>query len=286
MIDPLAAGLVRTLSRTLPHISTRNAARLADMGRLLPWLLPVRRRLVMEQLAASDLPLGAQQARRLWRAMVWHQWQNLLEFLRSPRLNRENLAETVTIRGAEHFDRALAAGRGALLVTAHFGNWELLGASLSLVGYPLHSMVRRQSGAFDKAINHLREASGNQVFDRVRSGRRILRVLKENGIVGILADQHTDNAGIPVSFLGRPCKASAAPVALALKSRAPLIPAFAIREGYERHRIEILPPIGLEETGNRERDTADGTRKYTRVIENYVRRYPAQWFWFHRRWRA
>lgn len=285
MIDPLAAGIVRHLSRILPGLPRPAAAALTvPVGHVLS-LLPIRRKLVEEQLEATGIAITPREKRRLWKAIIDHQCQNLLEFLRLPSLTRENLPERVTFSGLEHFDRAREAGRGAVLVTAHFGNWELMGAALGLAGYPLQMLVRRQSGQFDEAITRLREAPGNQVIDRVNSGRKIMRVLKQNGIVGMVSDQHTDNAGVPVTFLGRPCKATGAPVAFALKTGAPVIPGYSVRLGFERHHVHLLPPIGLEITGDSQRDIADGTLKYTRVIENFVRRHPELWFWFHRRWR-
>lgn len=286
MIDPLAAGLVRNLSRFLPSLPRQIFEPLIEPGGHLLSLLPIRRKLVDEQLAAVNLNFSTRQRRALWLAIVTHQWQNLLEFLRLPSLTKENLADRITFSGLEHFEQARTAGRGALLVTAHFGNWEVMGASLALAGYPLDMMVRRQSGQFDEIVTSLRETPGNRVFDRVNSGRKILRILKENGIVGVVSDQHTDNAGVPVTFLGRPCKATGAPVAFALKTGAPIIPGYSVRLGFERHHVVLLPPIGLEVTGDKERDIADGTMKYTRVIENFVRRHPEQWFWFHRRWRT
>ena len=147
-------------------------------------------------------------------------------------------------------------------------------------------MVRFQSGEFDKEVNNLRRLSGNQIFGRNRSALKVMKILKNNGIVGLLSDQYTNNSGYRVKFFGRECKATGAPVAFAIKSGAKLIPAFAIREDFEKFLVKILPPIGLEISGNRERDIHDGTQKYTKVIENFIRKYPEQWFWFHRRWRS
>lgn len=286
MIDAVSAALLEGLSRLLSRLPAAPCALLPALGEALALIPPLRAGEIRENLLRSDLAIPRGRIPGLVRRIFRHQAANLVEFLRLPLLTRERLPGIVSFRGLEHFDRALARGRGAVLLTAHFGNWEYLGAALSLAGYPLRSMVRNQGKRLDEAVNGLRALSGNVLFDRNRSGRKILRALQENAIVGVLADQHSDNAGVRVDFLGRPCMATSAPVAFALKSGAPLIPAFDLRLSFERHEVIVLPPIGLERTGDRERDLAVGTRRAQKVIETMVRRHPEQWFWFHRRWRA
>lgn len=286
MIDRATALLLRGLVRALGRVPAPLAARLEALGDLFHEAIPIRRAEMRAAILASDLALPARRIDPLIRQVYRHQILNLVEFIRIGRLAPDRLDEIFTFRGLEHFDRALAAGRGVVLLTAHFGNWEYLGAALAHRGYPLRSIVRKQGGAFDAEINRLRGLSGHVVFDRNRSGRRILQYLKENAIVGMAADQHSDNAGVRLEFLGRPCMATAAPVAFALKSGAALIPAFDLRVGFERHDVIVLPPIGLERTGDRDRDLAENTRRAQKAIEAMVRRHPEQWFWFHKRWRA
>lgn len=286
MIDRATALLFRAASGALVRTPARAAETLAAHGDLLMALPFLRAGEVADAVRASDLGIPPRRLPGLVRRIFRHQAANLVEFLRLATLTRETLAERVTFRGLEHFDAARAAGRGAVLLTAHFGNWEYLGAALALKGYPLLSLVRNQGKLLDAAVNGRRALSGNILLDRNRSGRRVMRALHENGIVGVLADQHSDNAGVRVDFLGRPCMATSAPVAFALKAGAPLIPAFSVRRSFERHEVVVLPPVPLPRSGDRTRDLALGTARAQDALAAMIRRHPEQWFWFHRRWRA
>ena len=284
--DKIAAFSVRFLTRLFPKITPNVCKKNAKLaGSLIYEYFPIRYSEIKKNIELSNLNLSSQRVDSVIRKIFEYQFMNLIEFMRINTLTEKNINNRVKFLGLSHFDESLSKGKGVILLTAHFGNWEYLGASLSIKGYPLHSMVRFQTGNFDEEINKLRKLSGNKIFGRNRSARKVLKILKNNGIVGLLSDQHSDNMGYEVDFLGRKCMATGSPVAFSLKSGAPIVPAMIIREDFEKFRVEILPPIGLEITGNKERDIHDGTQKYTTIIENFIKRYPEQWFWFHKRWR-
>lgn len=199
----------------------------------------------------------------------------------------ERFARFISISGSQHFDTALAQGRGVIAVTAHFGNWEILGGYLSYFGYPGSVIARRlYLKGYDRRLVRLRASLGLETLYRDGPVREVLGALKRNRVVGFVADQDVEAVdGVFVDFFGKPAFTPSAPVRLALKTGAPLIPLFIIREG-RRHRIVIEPPVELSETGDKQRDLVENTQKWVKVQERYIRQYPHLWVWNHKRWKT
>jgi len=262
------------------------------VGRLLGWLayrLDRRHReIALENLkAAYASELSPGHAERIVREVFASLAMNLMEFMRIPWLRRGRLEGYVECEGIENFDRALARGRGVILLTAHFGNWELMGAYLGLTGYKLEIVVRELDSAVLEAFTvWVRTRCGNRIVPKGRSMRRLLKALSENAITGILLDQNVARSeGVFVDFFSRAACTNKGPAMLATRSRAAVVPAFIIREG-RGHRIVIQEELKLVDTGDRERDTLENTARFTAAIERMVRAYPEQWFWIHRRWKT
>jgi KDO2-lipid IV(A) lauroyltransferase len=213
--------------------------------------------------------------------------KNVMEFMQFPRLPPEKIHQFVTFEGRAHIDRALAQGNGAIILTGHVGNWELLAASLVANGYPLSAIARQlRSKRLDALVRAYRKKAGYSSIDRDKSVRSALRCLKRNELLGILADVDTRTEGIFVDFFGRPAYTPYGPVAIALKTGAALLPTFIIRQPDESHRVIVEPPLSLQQSGNPQHDLVVNTQKFTKVIESYVRRYPEQWIWMHERWKT
>lgn len=210
-----------------------------------------------------------------------------LEFTRIPWLSKEKLEGFVEFSGLENFDRALKKGRGVILCTAHFGNWELLAASLACRGYRLDIVAREiDNPVFEEFVTWVRTRSGNLVCGKHKAMRKLLRGLSNNSIVGILLDQNvTGREGYFIDFFGVPACTNKGPALLAESSGAAVVPAFIRRHG-NGHRVEVGPEIEMIDTGDRERDAQENTRRCTKTIEEMIRRYPDQWFWVHRRWKT
>ena len=183
--------------------------------------------------------------------------------------------------------QALALGKGAIILTGHFGNWELLAASISTTIAPLTPFVRElRSPRLNALVSSYREKAGYATIDRDTGMRHALRCLKRNELLGIVADVDTVVSGVFVDFFGRHAYTPYSPVAIALKTGAAILPTFIIRQPDGSHRAIIEPPLALKQTHAKEKDLVINTQKFTKIIESYIRRYPTQWIWMHRRWKT
>jgi len=215
--------------------------------------------------------------------------KNGAEWVKLSLLDPENLGDMVTeFHGAEHLDGVLSEGKGAIIVAAHFGNWELLGIYLRNIGYKGTMIVRRlYFHKYDDFITNLRLRYNVHGIYRDSSPKAMLRVLKKGEVLGILADQDIDSVdGTFVDFFGRPSFTPTAPVKLAMATGAKLVPAFVIRKKDNTHKIVIEKPIDVGALRNDEEAVKRYTQEWTNVLERYVKAYPDQWVWMHRRWKT
>jgi len=225
---------------------------------------------------------------KIGKAVFSNICKNGIEFISIRKLTTKTLDGWVKSEGAyEKIDRILEKGKGVIMLASHFGNWELISAYFTLRGYKGTVIARRiYFGKYDAFINRLRSYVGVGVIYRDDSPKKILRILKRNEMLGILADQDMDSVdGIFVDFFGRPAYTPKAPVAIALASKAPLVPCFMVREG-SRHRLIVEDPMELEENGTREETIVFNTQKWSRIVESRIRRHPEQWVWMHKRWKT
>jgi len=213
--------------------------------------------------------------------------QNLAELLRFPLMSGADVREIVEFRGSEHFDQALKKGRGALLITAHFGNWELFGAAIAGAGYPLSVVVYPQHNRWvDESLNRLRRGKGVEIIYKREAAREIFRALKQNRFVAILADQDAGPNGIFVDFLGHPASTARGPAVFAIKSGAPLLTGALVRTGPEKHIGYIDPPIYADPSAPAEAEVRRLTRLITDNLCRYSRQHPDHWYWVHKRWKT
>jgi KDO2-lipid IV(A) lauroyltransferase len=193
----------------------------------------------------------------------------------------------VSAQGYENFDRALSAGKGVVVTIAHFGNWELMGGYTAMKGYPCNVVARKiYFEKYDRLLVEVRTKLQLNNIYRDESVRKMLQVLKRNGMLGFVVDQDVETVeGVFVNFFGRHAFTPTAPVRFAVATGAPIIPVFIVREDL-RHRMIVEPPIELVDTGDRERDLVTNTQKWVDVQEKYIRRYPHLWVWNHKRWKT
>jgi KDO2-lipid IV(A) lauroyltransferase len=211
--------------------------------------------------------------------------KSLIEFIRFPLLNAQNIEEKVEVKGLENFEGALSKGKGIILLTAHFGNWELLGATLSLKGYPLNALAQKQSNSvIENLFTKLRQSKGTKVLSRWDNLKIILKLLKENEIIVILADQHGEFKNVFAQFFRKRVSVPGGPAGFALKSGAEIVPAFIVRLQDDRHQIIIEKPLEIVRTGDKRRDLEENSQKIIEVIEKYIRRFPNHWLWSYNRW--
>jgi Kdo2-lipid IVA lauroyltransferase/acyltransferase len=204
-------------------------------------------------------------------------------------LDPANIERQVTYAGREHWDQAirLSAGRGILVLTGHFGNFELLSVGHSLHGSPIAIVQRpNRNPTLDRAVAARRLRHGNLTIARKGAGREVLRLLRQNWMVAVPLDLDVRH-GVFVDFFSQPASTSDALARLAIATRAPVLPAFMVREGTStRHRITILPPIQAVRSSDREAALQRYTQQFTSIIESMIRRHPDHWNWIHRRWKT
>lgn len=208
------------------------------------------------------------------------------EFLRMPSMTENEFTERVTFEGIEYFDAALAEGNGVLVVTAHFGNWELMSARLLREGYPIDAVARDpELSDTAKLLREIRYKSRtvNNIYPK-NSMLPVARALKQNRIVGVVADQHDFN-GIVLDFLGHPARTPVGPAVLALLTGAKLMTAFCYRKADYTFHIRIYPSFSPEPSGDKAADIERIMKRLTATTEEIIREFPDQWLWFHDRWR-
>jgi KDO2-lipid IV(A) lauroyltransferase len=205
----------------------------------------------------------------------------------SLRLDERRLVKYFKMDGFRHLKKAYEKGKGVLVLTAHCGNWEFLAVAGSMIEYPVSMVVRPLDfKPMDRFFINLRSRFGGKIIPKQRSLRAILRSLDRKEMVVLLMDQNVDwYEGVFVDFMGHRACTSKGLALLALRTGAPVVPVFMVREK-SGFRAEFGPEIFTVETGDKQKDIEINTQEYNRVIENFIRRYPDQWFWVHQRWKT
>ncbi|MCD4689899.1 lysophospholipid acyltransferase family protein, partial [bacterium] len=246
----------------------------AALGTVAWSLFGIRKRVTLDQLehALGDT-VDERQRVRIGRESYRNFGRMTFEYARFPRLTPAAIERTVTLTGREHIDRALKAGGGAIIVSGHFGNWELF-ATLATMGYPVTFLVGEQHNLLvDGLMNRLRARFGGEIVPLTGSLRGIFRALKGNRLVVMLSDQDAGKRGVFVEFLGRPASTPYGAGRFAAATGAPLLPGLVVRHGRDKHEIVIGGPISLPDT---DLDTDERvrllTQGYTSFFEQFIRR--------------
>ena len=187
----------------------------------------------------------------------------------------------------ENFDKAYAEGNGVLFFTGHFGSWEVFNLLPPAFGFGMNILVRRiDNPLVEDFVNQMRTRFGSITLDKTKSARTMFRVLRKGNLLGILADLNVqEKEGVFVDFFGVPASTTTSIAKLALATNAAVLPAFAVwEESKQKYVVYLETPVEYEKTGDAERDILVLTQKITDVIEKYVRKYPEQWLWIHKRW--
>jgi KDO2-lipid IV(A) lauroyltransferase len=245
------------------------------------------RRVGHRNLALAFPQMSVRERRRLLERAFRNLGRLLGEFSQFPKLTPETIRTIVTYEGLSHYERARAQGRGVLVLTAHFGAWELSAFAHALYGYRMAFLVRPlDNPLLDRLIQSYRTLSGNRLIPKRDAARRALRALRQGETIGILMDLNTQpHEGLFCPFFGRPACTSPLLAHLALRTEAPVVPGFLIwSERTRTHVLRFDPPVPLIRTGDLERDVRLNTERFTEVLEAFIRRYPDHWLWVHKRW--
>ncbi|HOJ76533.1 MAG TPA: lysophospholipid acyltransferase family protein [Bacillota bacterium] len=220
-------------------------------------------------------------AQRVWENLGMIGSEFLYYYSRNPKL----LLDRVTVSGEEHLTKALEKNRGIILISPHFGNWELAGIYLSLSGYTLNPLFKIQSNnIIDKIIQEKRRSIGMKIIPRNSFLRPILLALKRNEIVPFIIDQ-ADRHGIPVNFFSRPASFPRGAAEFALKTKAPVIYSYIERTSKFNHQIVFSEEIVLPDTGNYDDDLKTTVAMFAKKMQETIEQHPDQWLWMHRLWR-
>ncbi|MEW5802157.1 MAG: lysophospholipid acyltransferase family protein [bacterium] len=217
----------------------------------------------------------------------------LMECISLPSLTAEALRDYVSISGLRHLREAQKQGKGILILTAHFGNWELLALAFNLYGFRSSAVARPLDNPYlDRLVKSIRSKYGNQLISKKGAVKEIIRCLAQKGMVGVLIDQNVSSReGVFVDFFGTPASTTPVLAALSQKTGAPVLPIFMVPRkrdngmGENGYVIKIGKPVTLINTGEKERDLIVNTARFTHIIEEHIRAYPHCWFWMHRRWK-
>lgn len=238
------------------------------------------RRAVQRNLAAI---LGPTDPKLPWVArQVFRNFAKyLVDFFRLELVDDRFVRERVTLIGREHVEAALKRGRGAILLTAHVGNYELGAAIANVIGFPLTGIaLKHQDPRIEAFFTRQRESKGFRVIPVGMALRRGFACLRRNELLGIVADRDFFDNGIHLEFLSRTMSVPKGPAMFSVRTGAPLIPTFLVREPGDRFQLIFESPIEPAPTGDEARDIETLTRAGLKVLETYIRRFPTQWYLF------
>jgi len=258
-------------------------------GTLAWWCDPRERRTIMTNLerAFGDAKSVAE-LKCIGRKVLCNFILNLCQFLRIRKYSFDRIKGMVDPVNMHYVDEAMKRGKGLIFVTAHFGNWELLGimGKAALDKYSVVSIGRTLKNRFiDRYINDLREYTRNKIIPKKDAVFQVMRTLKANGIVTLFADQVGGNDGVLVDFFGSRVLTVSSPAFFSIRTGAPVIPAFFLRDG-DRFKLVFEKPIEPQAGASADREAVRITSLFTKTIERYIREYPEEWFWLHKRWKS
>ena len=272
----LARFVLATLSSTPPataHALARFYVRVLDLA------LPRLRRTALKNLEMA----GFAGRERITTGVFDSIARLVVSFARFPRITRENVHELIRYEGLENFQQAHRLGKGVLVATGHFGNWEMSAFAHAYMTASMHIVVRPIDNArIDALVEQRRELSGNRAIAKKDAARGILRALAAGDAVGVLIDQNTTpDQGVFIDFFGVKACAGSAFVKLAQHSGAAVVPGYALWSDKE-HRYVLHFEPAVEMTG----DVLEDTHRVHARLEAAIRKHPEQWLWIHRRWKT
>ncbi len=269
----------------------RSLARLLgiSLAYLIYFLHPRLRRVGMRNLEMALAEKPARERRKIVRGVFRTLGRQLADFCQLPSYNLKNIDKLAVYEGFEAFDAARARGKGVLFLTAHLGGWEIGSFMHSLHGNTMAVVVRPLDNPYlDRLVTRYRTMHGNRTFEKQEFARGLLSAMKAGETVGVLMDQNmTPPQGVFVDFFGIPACTASGIARVALRTDAAVVPAFTIWDpAIGKYRVHFEPALSLIRTKDNEADVVANTAKFTKIIEEFVRKTPDQWLWVHKRWKT
>lgn len=288
MIDYIASLGIRLLNRVFVVVPIRASLWFGRRIGSVVFHFHRKRRLIAyaNLKAAFAGEKTPEELRRITKRVYQNLLQTFVEIVSLTRVDKHYAAKYVEIVHMERIDNAAKSGKGTILLTAHFGCWELSSIVSALVGYPILVLAREQKmKRVNELLNQLRESKGCKVVRKGISTKNIIRALHAREIVGILADQDAGKLGTFVTFFGRPTSCHAGPMEIARRTGAIVLPNFIVRTKGPYHKVYLEEYITFDPALGEE-EVRRAVQRFATILETYVRRYPEQWLWLHKRWKS
>ena len=278
--------IARFVFRFIPLSVRRSIA--TNMARLAYYLLVKHKLITIHNLSRAFPQKSPDEILKIAKASYVSFGLVVAEFSSILELTEHNLHQWVTIKGLDHYAEACRKGKGVLLFSAHFGNWEIGNAALAILTKPFIFVYRRLDSPFlEEAITYVRSSCGNTSLDKKNAMRPMIRALKKGTTINLLIDQNVAlYDGVFVNFFGRPACTTSGLALLAMHTGAPVLPVFTTRMPDAKYLMEIGSEVQVSCSGDRNADVLENTQNFTKMIEDHIRRYPEQWFWVHQRWKT
>jgi KDO2-lipid IV(A) lauroyltransferase len=283
---------LRTLLAPLRALPLDLAVRAGAFAAFLVYLVDrPHRRVGMTNLTLAFPEKPLRERRRILRRSFANLGRMAAELAHLPHLSAARIEQLVRFVDDDWWREAITWERptGVLILSGHFGNWELLVFAHGMRGHPVHVVHRAIANRrIDRWLHELRTRAGTHMIRKSTAAGSVLRAIHERGLLVLPIDQNsTRGLGVFVDFFGVPASTNAGVARIALRAGAPVVPAFIVREGGSaRHRVHVLPIMYAERTGDQAEDVRLNTQRFTAVFEEMVRRHPEQWLWMHKRWKT
>jgi KDO2-lipid IV(A) lauroyltransferase len=258
-----------------------------QLGNVVYYLDLEHRKVAIQNL---QIAFGQEKSKAEMRSIAKKNFQNLgmmaVEFFRIPGMDTETYKKKVEMEGVDEALKVLDKKKGGLLLLGHFGNWELMALMSKVIEKPILVIAKSiKQKKIDQWITKIRKEVGLELIPPKNATTKVIQALSQNQVVGILFDQRGKRRkGIWADFFGRKVPTTSGLAVMALRSGAPVLPVFMIRNGFQKHRLIVKEPLELIHTGDFRKDVEANTQLFNDTLESIIRQYPDQWLWIHRRW--
>jgi len=286
--DKIEFILLSFMARWMQSLSADTVVKIGRfLGRVVYTFIPIRKSVVLQNLKLTFPHLEKKERRLIARGTFINFGQTFFEFMRTPNRSHEELRRRVVLHNTRVLKESYESGRGTLLMSGHFGNWEILACAVSMLGFPLVVIARKQRNPLvDAMINDYRRAGGIETTPLGMGVRAFLRALRSNKFIAMLADQDAHSEGVFIDFLNRPSATAPGPALLALKTGAEIIFCTSVLRKDGKYEVFFERIETKDVSGTTKENIRLLTQRHATKLEEKIRHWPDHWFWMHRRWKT
>ncbi|OGW87273.1 MAG: hypothetical protein A3C35_07665 [Omnitrophica bacterium RIFCSPHIGHO2_02_FULL_46_11] len=286
-MDQMLVWYLKRLSAFLQALPLEWALGLGRcVGIFLSCIHPRREIAYVNLKAAFGSRYSARERKAIVRKHFCHLGQTAVEVLRFPKMDLNYFERYIQVEHRERYEQIVQKNQGTILITPHFGNWELSQILSAIVGKSLYVLAREQKHTkLDDFLNELRSSHGSVAIHKGGGVRDLIRELRKGGLVGVLGDLSGGRTGNIVRFFGRKTTAPQGIFEIGLRTHSTILPCFLVRLKGPHHQVFVEEPFALAQSGNEAKDIHDSVQNYYRLLETWIERYPDQWFWIYKRWK-